>query len=517
MSDQTMTPVNVASDSAIFPPRRFLCQRPWEQLLIGPNDAYGPCCDLLYHGKRPKSREDVMALYNSPEMQSVRHALLTGVALETTCKGCSVAGAGGYIPAGHESFYRGKKPTIDEPPAEIVAGVSPVCNLRCVMCDAHSGPLVKDLGKDDLRLIEEIGFDHVSVVTITGGEPFLTPDSIDLLRGLAARDTGNMKIRVITNAQVIGVHFDLIERLRNLHLTISIDGVGEVYERVRPRAKWDRLVTNLERLKALRDHRRDMILSINTVVMRSTLPCLPEMVELAAWLDARVDFQIIREGSCADEEILGAMPRDEVVTALDSVIDAVRQRSDLGRHQHDMERNLGGLCAHVDWWWSQRSGLPQRPQRNAAASIRRSPCAATSGENLVPFAELKDYANWWINDIIVAPVPAAPHLAPVSRYRVAAIRFPIVAAPAGAYVLLVKLLARKERRAASAIFACDIHTAEGILLQPAVDFRAADGTEADGGFREYRLPFVVDHLTAGLDIRLWNYDNAELLVRSVTC
>jgi molybdenum cofactor biosynthesis enzyme MoaA len=332
---------------------RFLCPKPWEQLLLNPNDYYGPCCDLSFLGKRPTSLADVMNLYNSPEMIEVRQALIKGTALATVCSGCSIAAAGHYIPEGHEGFYRDKSAIATMAPTEIVAGVSSVCNLRCVMCDSHSGPLLKELGRDDLRLLEEIGFDNIDVVTITGGEPFLTPDSIDLLQGLVERDTRNMKIRVITNAQTIDRHLDLVSRLRNLHLTISIDGVGEVYERVRQRARWNRLILNLRALKKVRDGHRNMLISINTVVMRSTLPCMKDMVDLAVWLNARVDFQLVRQGSSDDEEILGGVSRGEVHAAIDATLAQIHRRGvELGRHKRDMCQNLEGIRRCVDDWWS---------------------------------------------------------------------------------------------------------------------------------------------------------------------
>jgi molybdenum cofactor biosynthesis enzyme MoaA len=344
---------------------RIVCAEPWENLFVYPTDHYGPCCDLSFHG-RPRDLGEAMRLYNSPEMVAVRQALIDGTALGTTCKNCGIAAYANYLPEGEDGYYAGKTAVVSAPPRRMATVMSNVCNLRCIMCDSHSGPLLMQLGRDNVAIMEQIGFDKLEGIVVSGGEPFLSPDALHLLKRLAEVDTKHMRIGVITNALVIDRQLELVKKLRNLHLTISVDGGEEAYHHVRKRARWSTLIKNLAKLKKIADGRSDMVLNINSIVMRSTLPQLSDVIDLAIWLEADLDFQIIRENSCEDEEIRGVIPRDEVLDHLGRAIAYAR------RHASGMRRNrvshitrtLNDVTATVKAWWE-----PFYRNARAAASV----------------------------------------------------------------------------------------------------------------------------------------------------
>jgi len=73
-------------------------------------------------------------------------------------------------------------------------------------------------------------------------------------------------------------------------VSISIDGAcKETFERIRINARWDKFIANLEQFAALRqelDPDRVFRLQFNTVLMKSTIGELPELVKLCARLGA---------------------------------------------------------------------------------------------------------------------------------------------------------------------------------------------------------------------------------------
>ncbi|MGB9600506.1 MAG: radical SAM protein [Myxococcota bacterium] len=91
--------------------------------------------------------------------------------------------------------------------AELLLRITSLCNMRCRYCFAarkfekiSAERLIALMLK---RLSEEgIGLNSGILITITGGEPLLREDLIELLRGLK-RILGNYKINIQTNATLI--------------------------------------------------------------------------------------------------------------------------------------------------------------------------------------------------------------------------------------------------------------------------------------------------------------------------
>ena len=97
------------------------------------------------------------------------------------------------------------------------------CNLSCTYCneyDSHSPPVPIE------RLLSRV--DHLarlgtSIVTISGGEPFLHPELDDLIRRIRSH---GMMAGVITNGYLLTAErIERLNRVRLDHLQISIDNV----------------------------------------------------------------------------------------------------------------------------------------------------------------------------------------------------------------------------------------------------------------------------------------------------
>ena len=136
--------------------------------------------------------------------------------------------------------------------------VTNLCNLRCKMCGQwgdtgvfreHKGDgatdgegerarireligLRRQLALDDyVRLLDEVA-PHQPIVSLFGGEPFLYPDIIPLVRAIKAR---GLVATVITNGWHLERHArDLVEAGMD-SIAVSIDGPPEVHDRIRGR------------------------------------------------------------------------------------------------------------------------------------------------------------------------------------------------------------------------------------------------------------------------------------------
>jgi MoaA/NifB/PqqE/SkfB family radical SAM enzyme len=162
------------------------------------------------------------------------------------------------------------------------------CNLRCRMCPIRFrkdgppyGPPAFMKFEVFTRLIDQLV--NLRELHLQGlGEPMMHPRFADMVAYASRRG-----VRVTTNSNLTLLNPDRAERcvtscLDTVH--VSIDGAtAEVYERIRVRARLDRVLRNVDllrearrRLGSERPHLRMVV-----VVMRQNLHELPDLVRLA--------------------------------------------------------------------------------------------------------------------------------------------------------------------------------------------------------------------------------------------
>jgi len=165
------------------------------------------------------------------------------------------------------------------------------CNLRCVMCPTvASGDFERrEMPPELFRKIAKEVFPRAEHLTVgCGAEPLLAKNFDEYLQII--RKHGIPYTLIISNGSL------LTESKANSILDAGIDEVSislesanrEVYESIRIGAKFERLVENLNRFKELKVKRKTERpkLSFNTVLMKSTLPELMGIVELAKSVNA---------------------------------------------------------------------------------------------------------------------------------------------------------------------------------------------------------------------------------------
>jgi MoaA/NifB/PqqE/SkfB family radical SAM enzyme len=125
-------------------------------------------------------------------------------------------------------------------PQTISFTITNACNLRCKMCGQWSdegymhknSPAQKKLLTltDWKRLTDEIASHNISSVIIRGGEPFLFPGIIELLRYINSK---GIFISIDTNGTLVKKFASEIVRIGKMHLTFSVDGTEEIHDKVR--------------------------------------------------------------------------------------------------------------------------------------------------------------------------------------------------------------------------------------------------------------------------------------------
>jgi radical SAM protein with 4Fe4S-binding SPASM domain len=165
-------------------------------------------------------------------------------------------------------------------PKTVIWDVTYACNLSCPHCLTNSGRKGRrELDtKEAFHLIDVLSAAKILYLSLTGGEPFMRDDILELLAYLA--ETG-MRVAIATN----GFHISpkTIKGLRDLpvfQIQVSIDGIGEQHDRFRGRdGAFESACKALRRFKD-----EGLSTSVNTTATAQNIDRLEGVIDLAVEL-----------------------------------------------------------------------------------------------------------------------------------------------------------------------------------------------------------------------------------------
>ena len=102
--------------------------------------------------------------------------------------------------------------------------ITECCNLYCAHCFVSSGNYGDTMPIEIIRntVIPRLKQYRVSRVTLTGGEPFVHPDVIEIVRFIREID---MHVGICTNAATISIdQMETLAEIGGVHLNVSLDG-----------------------------------------------------------------------------------------------------------------------------------------------------------------------------------------------------------------------------------------------------------------------------------------------------
>ena len=153
------------------------------------------------------------------------------------------------------------------------------CNWKCDFCFLKDNVLnrrVDELSYDEiLGIIDEVAPLRLGFY-ITGGEPFVRKDCIDIIRAIKER---SLKVGVNTNSHALNE--EKIDELREIgldYLISSIHGPEEVHDKITGSRSWKKVMANLGYWNS--KPRRTRLL-INYVITPETSAYMNDMVEIA--------------------------------------------------------------------------------------------------------------------------------------------------------------------------------------------------------------------------------------------
>lgn len=166
----------------------------------------------------------------------------------------------------------------------LVVGIRYACNLRCVMCEWIYTWSKKPWEDMSITTFNKIIRDAKNLgcrkINISGGEPSLHPNFIDMLRLCKKYRLNVMLTTNLTTAESVKA-WKWVDEYQ-----CSIDGTEETYEKIRKNAKWETVYKNLEKLAKVHDNVR-----IAYVIQRLNWKEFDKIIPIAQKLKIRgVDY-----------------------------------------------------------------------------------------------------------------------------------------------------------------------------------------------------------------------------------
>lgn len=113
-------------------------------------------------------------------------------------------------------------------PTHAIVAVTYRCNARCTMCDIWKKSPSRELSPADYRRLP----DSLREVNLTGGEPLLRDDLVDIIRTLKERSRG-VRIVLSTNGLLPSRLRAVLEDAGSVAVRVSLDGLGALHDRIR--------------------------------------------------------------------------------------------------------------------------------------------------------------------------------------------------------------------------------------------------------------------------------------------
>ena len=298
MSKPNRTPNNIFYKQLFEQYGNKFCSAPWTSVFISPSGDMAPCCK--YSHKAGRIVEGVDDYYNSEHIRQLRLDFMAGTP-NSNCQDCWTREAKGitrhqmrqyHLQLGQDQIHTalaatGADGAVERPTAPIAfwdVCWSNRCNFGCVMCSGNNSTTLllpahapgqqhiwgsEILGPaNDLSSLscEELLSRPYPIkrIHLSGGEPFMQPAILKLLRGL--RDQGrdsDIELHCHTNGSIINGYDgeDLVDELLtpwrgHVSMTVSVDHVGSRGRWIRWGYKdsvwqrtWNRLLTAGVQLK----------------------------------------------------------------------------------------------------------------------------------------------------------------------------------------------------------------------------------------------------------------------------
>ncbi|MDP7195983.1 MAG: radical SAM protein [SAR202 cluster bacterium] len=167
-------------------------------------------------------------------------------------------------------------------PDHVDIEISSKCNMKCPMCYTNIKEFKKSVKKQFMsfeifkKILDELTENQIYSIRLSfRGEPFIHKDIIKMIR--YAKEKGIKEVSTLSN--ILALKPDLFKEAMHAGLdwlTISFDGTGETYEKIRKPAKFDESYRKIKEYKRIKDKAK----SIKPIIkVQSIWPAIKDNAE----------------------------------------------------------------------------------------------------------------------------------------------------------------------------------------------------------------------------------------------
>ncbi len=190
-------------------------------------------------------------------------------------------------------------------PQAISLEVTHDCIAQCIMCNIWK--ISKDVPNlsinEWLHLLSSNLFSDLRELDITGGEPFLRKDLVDLFTGICELKDRHLwalkSIAVTTNgfltSRVLEYTEEILDRLKDKNMDLvmvcAMDAIGKIHDQIRNvKDAWAKVNATIRGLKRLRERYSNLIIGLKTTILPINLG---ELEAISHYADTNDLFTII--------------------------------------------------------------------------------------------------------------------------------------------------------------------------------------------------------------------------------
>ena len=165
------------------------------------------------------------------------------------------------------------------------------CNLACIGCSPNDSTLwQKELSMPGKQYSSSPNFDKIKKakkIYMAGGEPFIIDSYLEIIYFIAEYNP-NIELVINTNLTTLPEStVKSLQKIKQVSITVSLDGYGKVNEYHRYPLKWDKFIRNLNRL-----HETGLRTEFNTVIDAVSIFGLERLLELEHYV-TRWDLRML--------------------------------------------------------------------------------------------------------------------------------------------------------------------------------------------------------------------------------
>jgi len=291
-----------------------ICSAFWKHANVRSNDEVFPCCRFKYPIQ--KFDGDLDSTLHSEEYNELRKKNSSGLKIDGCQKCYYEESIGAYsLRNWFNDNYESDYVTLEF----LEIGFDNICNLTCDGCSPNfSSSWAKKLNLEKtVRTTHEIkSVPHtVNKVLFLGGEPLMTSRHLKLLNKILNKE--HVTIEYNTNGTFLldDATVNELKKFKHVKFTVSIDGFGELNDKVRNGSKWNDIIKFINQVKQL-----NFELEINSVIHKNNWHGIKDLAEFNNGLGVDWYCRILTYPPHLDIINLSDVQKEELTSVLDTIV-----------------------------------------------------------------------------------------------------------------------------------------------------------------------------------------------------